>query len=86
MAVVDLARRRAMVFGRKRRPQFDAGAFDSIVAGLKAIYREKVRPIEEQFLVKDFHYPLLTDDDFDAKPQVLLIGSLFAEPRLGCRK
>jgi EH domain-containing protein 1 len=64
-----------MVFGRRRRPQFDAGAFDSIVSGVKTIYREKVRPLEEQYLMKDFHFPLLTDDDFDAKPMVLLIGS-----------
>ncbi|KAL1527414.1 hypothetical protein AB1Y20_016082 [Prymnesium parvum] len=64
-----------MVFRRRRRPPFDAGAYDSIVGGLKAIYREKVRPLEEQYLVKDFHYPLLTDDDFDAKPMVLLMGS-----------
>ena len=26
-------------------------------------------------MVKEFHYPLLTDEDFDAKPMVLLIGS-----------
>lgn len=64
-----------MGFRSRRRPPFDAGAFDSIVAGVKAIYREKVRPLEEAFLVQDFHYPLLTDDDFDAKPMVLLVGS-----------
>ena len=63
------------MFGRRRRPKFDAGAFDSVVSGVKTIYREKVRPLEEQYLVKDFHYPLLSDDDFDAKPMVLLIGS-----------
>ena len=102
----------AQSMGRRRRPKFDAGAFDSIVSGVKTLYREKVhafsherlstgggwsspsrrlflsapvalwmyvlaqvRPLEEQYMIKDFHYPLLTDDDFDAKPMVLLIGS-----------
>lgn len=64
-----------MVFGRKRRPQFDAAAFESVLHGVKTVYREKVRPLEEQYLVREFHYPLLTNDDFDAKPNVLLIGS-----------
>ena len=64
-----------MVLGRRRRPKFSAGAFDSIVHGVKTIYREKVRPIEEQYLVKDFFHPLLSDEDFDAKPIVLLVGS-----------
>jgi len=61
--------------GRRRRPQFSAGAFDSIVGGVKELYREKVRPIEEQYMVSEFFYPLLTDADFDAKPLVLLVGS-----------
>ena len=60
---------------RRKRPQFNPGLFDSVTAGVKAIYREKVRPLEEAYMVKDFHYPLLSDDDFDAKPLVLLIGA-----------
>ena len=59
----------------RRRPKFNPGAFDSILSGVKTIYRDKVRPLEEQYMIKDFHYPLLTDDDFDAKPMILLIGS-----------
>ena len=59
----------------RRRPRFDPSAYDSIIDGVKNIYRDKVRPLEEQYLVHEFHYPLLTDDDFDAKPMVLLIGS-----------
>jgi len=64
-----------MPLGRRRRPKFDPSAYDSIISGVKTIYKDKVRPLEEQYMVKDFHYPLLTDDDFDAKPMVLLIGS-----------
>ena len=51
--------------GRRRRPQFDASSFDNIVHGVKTIYREKVRPLEEQYMVKEFFYPLLSDADFD---------------------
>ena len=61
--------------GRRRRPKFDASGYDDIVSGVKAIYRDMVRPLEEQYLVNQFHYPMLTDQDFDAKPMVLLIGS-----------
>ena len=139
--------------GRRRRPAFDPGAFEDIVDGTKRIYCEKVRPLEETYLVKvrahthihsrmpqqpapkatchptraigepapaappialrtralslladrasppsphtdtsasahrsahttrlrsafsqDFHYPLLSESDFDAKPMVLLCG------------
>jgi len=34
----------------------------------------KVRPLEEQSLVQHFHYPLLADCDFEARPMVLLVG------------
>ena len=63
------------MFRRRKRPQFDAGSFDNIIEGVKTVYRDKVRPLEEQYMVKDFHYPLLNDSDFDARPMVLLIGS-----------
>ena len=51
------------------------GAFDSVIDGVKTIYHDKVRPLEEQYMIREFHYPLLTDEDFDAKPMVLLVGS-----------
>jgi len=61
---------------RRTKPtKFDAAKYDDIVSGVKAIYRDMVRPLEEQHLVSNFHYPLLTEQDFDAKPMVLLIGS-----------
>ena len=60
---------------RRRPKKFDATAFESVLSGVKTVYREKVRPLEEQYMVREFHYPLLSDDDFDAKPMVLLIGS-----------
>jgi EH domain-containing protein 1 len=38
------------------------------------VYKAKVRPFEEQFKFGNFFSPLLTDADFDGKPQVLLLG------------
>ena len=39
-----------------------------------AVYKAKVRPFEEQFKFGHFFSPLMTDADFDGKPQVLLLG------------
>lgn len=46
-----------------------------ISAHLKKIYRKSVLPVEKKYRY-DFFYdsPLLTDVEFDAKPQVLLVG------------
>ncbi len=63
-----------MVFGRRKRPAFDPSRFDDILDGVRAIYAEKIRPLEEAYQISDFHYPLLTDDSFRAKPMMLLIG------------
>ena len=60
---------------RRRRPRFDASAFDSVVDGVKTIYRDKIRPLEEQYMMPAFGTPLLTDEYFDAKPMVLMVGS-----------
>ena len=34
-------------------------------------------------MVNDFHYPLLSDDDFDAKPMILLVGAYNAGDLIG---
>mmetsp|Transcript_1082 Transcript_1082/g.2543 ORF Transcript_1082/g.2543 Transcript_1082/m.2543 type:complete len:574 (-) Transcript_1082:103-1824(-) len=48
----------------------------SIITGrLKTIYRKVVLPVEKRYRYDYFYEsPLLTDVEFDAKPQVLLIG------------
>mmetsp|Transcript_12780 Transcript_12780/g.44395 ORF Transcript_12780/g.44395 Transcript_12780/m.44395 type:complete len:532 (-) Transcript_12780:544-2139(-) len=46
----------------------------SIIDGLKRIYSEKIRPLEEQFKFGSFFSPLMTDGDFEGKPMVLLLG------------
>ena len=64
-----------MPFFRKKKEAFDASAFDGIMEGVKKIYREKIRPVEEQYMVNAFHYPLLNDRDYDSRPMILLIGN-----------
>lgn len=45
-----------------------------VVDGLKKLYAQKLRPLEKKYEFDEFHSPLLSDADFDAKPQVLMIG------------
>lgn len=45
-----------------------------VTDGLKKLYATKLRPLEKKYGFEDFHSPLLSDADFDAKPQVLMIG------------
>jgi len=56
------------------KTQIDAKAATSIIDSLKAIYKAKVRPIEESLRFGSFYSPLLTDGDFEGKPTVLLLG------------
>lgn len=46
----------------------------SITDGLKKIYFEKIRPVEEMYKFGNFFSPLLNEGDFEAKPSVLLLG------------
>lgn len=57
--------------GRKPLP---AKVCTSIIDGLKQIYFQKVRPLEDAFKFGNFFSPLLNDSDFEAKPSVLLLG------------
>ena len=45
-----------------------------VIEGLKNLYRTKLRSIEKKYMYHEFHSALLSDADFDAKPQVLMIG------------
>ncbi|KAI9991235.1 hypothetical protein PInf_018867 [Phytophthora infestans] len=45
-----------------------------VIDGLKKLYATKLRPLEKRYDFGDFHSPLLSDSDFEAKPQVLMIG------------
>lgn len=46
----------------------------SIIDGLKQVYFQKIRPLEDQFKFGSFFSPLLHESDFEAKPSVLLLG------------
>jgi EH domain-containing protein 1 len=45
-----------------------------VIDGLKKLYKEKIRPVEERYGFDLFHSALMRDSDFDAKPMVLLLG------------
>eukprot|EP01025_Chloroclados_australasicus_P062327 TRINITY_DN8187_c0_g2_i1.p1 TRINITY_DN8187_c0_g2~~TRINITY_DN8187_c0_g2_i1.p1 ORF type:complete len:590 (-),score=57.91 TRINITY_DN8187_c0_g2_i1:191-1867(-) len=46
----------------------------SVTDGLKQIYYNKIKPLEEAYKFGNFYSPYLEPGDFDAKPQVLLLG------------
>ncbi|KAF4524133.1 hypothetical protein B566_EDAN012136 [Ephemera danica] len=48
--------------------------YETVVEGLKNIYRQKLLPLEQYYQFHDFHSPKLEDPDFDAKPMILLVG------------
>jgi len=56
------------------RRSISSASVTSIVDGLKKLYIEKLRPLEVAYRFNDFVSPILTESDFDAKPQVMLLG------------
>ena len=57
-----------------RGQRMTAAQATGIVDALKEIYKAKVRPVEEALKFGSFYSPLLTDGDFEGKPNVLLLG------------
>ncbi|XP_076033660.1 putative achaete scute target 1 isoform X1 [Oratosquilla oratoria] len=55
-----------------KKKQIDV--FESVLEGLKKVYKTKVQPLESSYQFHDFHSPALDDPDFDAKPMILLVG------------
>lgn len=55
---------------RKKDPE----VFDSVVEGLKRLYKSKLLPLEEYYRFHEFHSPVIEDSDFSAKPMLLLVG------------
>ncbi|ROT77989.1 hypothetical protein C7M84_003308 [Penaeus vannamei] len=49
-------------------------ACETVLEGLKNVYKNKVLPLEKHYNFQDFHSPPLDDTDFDAKPMILLVG------------
>ncbi|KAI8814591.1 P-loop containing nucleoside triphosphate hydrolase protein [Cladochytrium replicatum] len=48
--------------------------FSSIVEALQSVYKQKIKPLEQQYHFDTFHSTCLTDADLGAKPMVLLLG------------
>lgn len=57
-----------------KRQKEEAEAFDSVIDGLKKVYKSKLLPLEQAYKFHDFHSPMLDDSDFESKPMVLLVG------------
>ena len=55
---------------RSKQPE----VYDSVVEGLRNVYKSKILPLEQNYLFHDFHSPALDDPDFDARPMILLVG------------
>ncbi|CAE7704487.1 Ehd1, partial [Symbiodinium microadriaticum] len=45
-----------------------------VIEELKRIYKSKIMPLEKLYQYDIFHSPIMTDAEFDSKPQVMLIG------------
>ena len=56
------------------RQKEEAVSFDSVVDGLKKVYKAKLLPLEQTYKFHEFHSPPLEDSDFESKPMVLLVG------------
>ncbi len=45
-----------------------------VIEELKRLYKLKILPMEQLYRFDLFHSPSLSDAEFDAKPQVMLLG------------
>jgi hypothetical protein len=45
-----------------------------VIEELKRIYKTKIMPMEQLYKYDIFNSPLMTDAEFDSKPQVMLVG------------
>ncbi|XP_074582603.1 EH domain-containing protein 1-like isoform X1 [Curcuma longa] len=61
-------------FNSKSSKKVPLSAVTSIIDGLKKLYLEKLKPLEETYQFNDFVSPFLTNSDFEAKPMVMLLG------------
>ena len=57
-----------------RRQKEESEAFDTVIDGLKKVYKTKLLPLEQTYRFHEFHSPPLDDADFESKPMVLLVG------------
>uniref|UniRef100_A0A1B6M3N3 EH domain-containing protein 1 n=1 Tax=Graphocephala atropunctata TaxID=36148 RepID=A0A1B6M3N3_9HEMI len=65
--------RKFMGWGSKENDE-NSQLLGTVSNRLKTIYQNKLLPLEENYLFHEFHSPMLTDQDFDAKPMIMFIG------------
>ncbi|KAG6484861.1 hypothetical protein ZIOFF_053386 [Zingiber officinale] len=70
----DVVPASASWFNSKSSKKVPLSAVTSIIDGLKKLYLEKLKPLEETYQFHDFVSPFLTNSDFEAKPMVMLLG------------
>lgn len=56
------------------RRRKDAEVFTNVTEGLQRLYKDKMLPVEKEYLYNQFYSPELTDADFASRPMVLLLG------------
>eukprot|EP00051_Salpingoeca_urceolata_P005376 m.72753 g.72753 ORF g.72753 m.72753 type:complete len:563 (+) comp14272_c0_seq2:324-2012(+) len=61
-------------FTGSKEEQKTQEVYFSAIDGLKKLYKSKILPVEEMYKFGVLNSPSLTDADFDAKPQILLMG------------
>eukprot|EP01147_Barroeca_monosierra_P000064 gene64-3460_t len=62
------------LFGTSKKEDEKQQIYFSAVDGLKKLYKGKIRPLEDMYKFQALHSSALSDADFDAKPQILLLG------------
>lgn len=62
------------MFSFMRKSSDKPELYETVLEGLKDIYKTKLLPLEKMYHFHEFHSPQLEDSDFDAKPMILLVG------------
>lgn len=56
-------------------PMLDADASTfRVIEEMKRIYKSKILPLEKLYHFEEFYSPSWTDEEFDSKPQILILG------------
>lgn len=61
-------------WAKKKIENPEPAVYPTVLEGIKKIYANKIKPLEQMYQYDIFHSPVLRDSDFDAKPMVLLLG------------
>ncbi len=58
----------------RKQPKTYSSEDSAVVKALRALYKEKLLPIEKQYLFPKFNMPEILDSEIASKPNVLLVG------------